>query len=339
MRSSRSALNAARIRASFAWGVVIFLALQLGGGLLLDRYGMAIRFPDAAEVLSEAREQPRNPEIVLLGSSRFEVGLDAGEVSKQLDGGKTLIFNASVPAGDFIATDFMFERLLQDGIQPRLLVLEVSPETLNHRNSWMRFHIHRQLTWRDVPRFLTDILALGDLHILVSERFMPLREHRKDILYAIGWSDLGQNAASPSMIPLGLKHSERLAAASVNVTSELCQRGVELPRILLKDYETGGNAGQAFQRILQRCRQRNIEVILVGVPVTSWYRSTYTPEIEQAFRDYVETIQHAYGCRFIDLRDRVPDAMFVDIHHLNPTGRVFFSRLLASVLDSSFRAK
>jgi hypothetical protein len=36
-----------------------------------------------------------------------------------------------------------------------------------------------------------------------------------------------------------------------------------------------------------------------------------------------------YDCRFVDCRDRLPDELFIDNHHLRPEGGQQFSALLA----------
>jgi hypothetical protein len=106
----------------------------------------------------------------------------------------------------------------------------------------------------------------------------------------------------------------------------------------LRDYRVGGGAARALERLLQRCRQRQIGVVLVGVPVSSSQRQVYTPEIDAAFLGYVRRLTSTYGCAFVDYRARLPDHCFCDSHHATPEGGVYFSSLLAcEVLLDAFQ--
>jgi hypothetical protein len=98
----------------------------------------------------------------------------------------------------------------------------------------------------------------------------------------------------------------------------------------LRDYQIGGAMPQALERLLGRCRAHHVAVILIGAPVSEVHRKAYTNQVDAVYRDYLHGLERAYGCRFIDCRDRVPDAYFLDHHHLGVEGGVLFSRLLAN---------
>ena len=69
-------------------------------------------------------------------------------------------------------------------------------------------------------------------------------------------------------------------------------------------------------------------------------RSLFVPPIRKPYLAFVEHLERAYGCRFVDLSDRVPDAMFVDDLHVDPEGREYFSRLFAEeILGPAWRAR
>src|SRR5439155_26726021 len=102
----------------------------------------------------------------------------------------------------------------------------------------------------------------------------------------------------------------------------------DLPR-WLRNYKVGSLEAEALERLLKRCEAQQIAVVLVGVPVSGLHRSLYTPEIHRAFLDYMKQLTATYPCRFIDLRERVPDCCFCDHHHISQQGREYVSRLLA----------
>lgn len=108
---------------------------------------------------------------------------------------------------------------------------------------------------------------------------------------------------------------------------------------MLRRYRIGGPVDRALERLLARCRDRHIDAVLVGMPVTSFLRELYTPEIDAVYRDYMAWLCRQYGCRFIDWRDQVPDSDFKDIHHMRLPGAGRFSwRLTLEVLAPAWRA-
>ena len=69
---------------------------------------------------------------------------------------------------------------------------------------------------------------------------------------------------------------------------ELTQIGVGQPLRWLRNYRIGGASARALEQLLGRCRQHEIEVVLVGVPVSLAHRQTYTPAIDSEFVDYMK---------------------------------------------------
>jgi hypothetical protein len=122
--------------------------------------------------------------------------------------------------------------------------------------------------------------------------------------------------------------------------SVLSQREMHVLRKWLKDYRIGGSTDQACERIVRRCRQRNIAVVLIAPPLSSDHRQCYTPQIEAAFLDRLRGLAERYACRFVDYRDRMPDTMFLDNHHLHLEGAQELSRqLVEEVLAPAWIAR
>jgi hypothetical protein len=97
----------------------------------------------------------------------------------------------------------------------------------------------------------------------------------------------------------------------------------------LRDYEVAGVTVRALGRVLRRCREEGIAVLLVAPPLSRPHRTLYTPAVEAAFRACIDKLTRRYGCRFVDYRDRLPEHGFADHHHVNGAGGEYFSRVLA----------
>jgi hypothetical protein len=327
---------------------VIFALAQLAAGLLLDWRGLAVRFPSAARVLADAPRGGRGPDVVFLGSSRF-IPLRANEATALLrlentSAGPVEVYNAAVPGGDPIVEDFLLERLLRQGSRPRLAVVEVSPDTVNHYNQWFNLHAHRQVTWREAPRYFCDICRVGEFKKLAQARLVPLYAHRRGLLQQLGqaialwapptdpWGDDVFGGPAPSLQSDGHLpwdsllqiHGPPLSPAEAEGRRAMAANAG--PRF--RDYRPGGTTAAALERLLQRCRRHGIDVVLIGAPGDSSFLRQYTPERDASYRAYIGRLTGTYGCRFIDYRDAVPDQLFGDLYHLNGEGAHYMTRRL-----------
>jgi hypothetical protein len=324
------------------WAAVLFLIPQCLGGLALDSSGLALRFPTAGRLLAVLDGGHRQPDIVFLGSSRFGFGIHAPEISRILRRHQpvdkpVMVFNASLEAGDPIAEHFMLGQLLARDIRPDLILIEVSPETVNRHIIWMRDHVRRQLGWLEMPAFVTDMWESRTVLHFLAARFLPLFVHRQVIVQRagqVGRDFLGCNQQPTPALGAGSRVSPWYRMLGMPpITDHHCPErttiGAGLFQKWLRNYEIGGNAARALEDLLCQCRQLGIHAILIGVPVTELHRGLYTPEINFAFLHYIKRLCVLYQCQFVDYRAAVPDRYFSDNHHLHVEGCIYFSRKLA----------
>ncbi|OAI47466.1 hypothetical protein AYO44_09550 [Planctomycetaceae bacterium SCGC AG-212-F19] len=323
-----------RVRRTLLWGAALFLLVQLGAGVVLDRVGLAIRFPSAARALD--RLPPDGPEIVCLGSSRFIHGLPERELQQALDaalgpGRRATVFNAAVPAGDPVSSEYMYRALLSAGARPRCVIVEITPEALNHFNTWLSIHVQRQLTWADVPAYFRDLCFARQLVRLLRARFLPLYVHRRELCRAAGnaLSTTGTGALAMNPATPLAELEEALRQTTGVPPSEYTPHGASLVPDWLRHYHVGGTAAAALTRLLQRCQANGSAVLLVCPPLTDAHQQAYSPAIEAAFQGHIRQLTAQFPCRFVDFRNRLPVGLFIDNHHLRPEGGERFSALLA----------
>jgi hypothetical protein len=359
----RERANRRRGRRVLLWTGVLFLLTQFLAGLVLDHWVLPIRFPSAGRLFAQLQTWPRPPEIVCLGSSRFLGDIVPELVNPLLQRsfpGGPRIFNAAVTGGDAVVADWILERMLRRGYRPELVVMEVCPENLAQRCVWLEEHTLRQMSWADLATYFPDILVQNRHPLrLVSARLLPVYRYRRQVCRFAGdalltWltgrphqsvlpSDVVRNQAPPELLtgpveaggpapPRALEH--------VPVEQRFPKDDMSQLDRWLRDYQVSGAMPQALERLLRRCRDHHIGVILIGAPVTEVHRKTYTPQVDAAYRGYLRGLERAYGCRFFDYRDRVPDDYFFDHHHVGLQGGAFFSRLLArEVLVPAWRQR
>ena len=343
----------AHARRALLWTAGLYIALQLTFSLLLDYRWPFLRFPSARVRLDELAKSQIKPDIVLLGSSRFEAGINPAEIAWQLDRQCSLdqpvgVFKGAISCGDPIVFEFLFNCLMEASYHPKLLVLEISPETLNRTNQWLGMHVRRQLRWGDVPRYFLDICRSDQAMRWLGERINPVFIHREELWHnaagvveqssdqsAAGLASWAIASTKPGNAFGGdaLSIGDPLLPAAPLLSPEfaaISQCGACLPQKWLRHYRISGSASaDALERVLRKCHEQGIEVLLVGVPVTQPHRATYTADIDREYFAYVATLTDKFGCRFVDYRDRLPDSLFTDNHHLSPVGGFSFSRLLA----------
>ena len=321
-------------RRTLLWLSAVAPLAQLVAGLVLDHLCPEIRFPDAAETRRALRQAVPPPAIVCLGSSRFQGGVRHDVVNpllRQATNSPLFLFNAAVPAGDPVVYDLLLDDVLRLKPLPRLLVLEVSPETLARYSTFLPMHLLRQITWLDVPAFAPELERNGGWTRLLQAKLLPLWVHRLEMQRHVAPLRRRGAAALHHRLPYPAADWPVLAVPPLvrpPGTGPLMDLTREHLRYKLRDYAINGICSRSLERVLERCRQCGLEVLLVGVPAPGPCREGYSPAVEAVYRAYLAGLRSRFGCAFIDLRASVPDEGFGDATHLTFEGAALFSNRL-----------
>jgi hypothetical protein len=316
-----------------------FLLAQLSAGLVLDWVWIRPRHPWWADRLADLKALPKPPDIYFFGSSRFGGDINCDVLDAQLrevcgnEAPRT--FNASIPAGDATLAERMFDDIKRLGVQPKMVVLEVDPGALAGRDNWLYQHALNVLDWRDVPEVVPALCKNRRIQYLARGRLLPIYVHRHHIRKEAFKSMMAW--FEPSVPPA--VHSAALAPAPKDLeppplspkVRALMEEGYNVAAREVKDFHLDGVATRRLERLLDRCRAEGIAVVMVGVPVSSPYRRASTPEVDAQFLAYMDRLTNEYGCTYTDWRDKVPDPYFIDGHHANDAGGIYFSRRFANV--------
>jgi hypothetical protein len=340
--------RAPRGRSVLLTALALFVLVQLTASVLLDYRWPQLRFPAYHAQLARLESKPV-PSVVFLGSSRTACALDeamVNAVAQAQTGDRRLqCFNASVPAGDPIVCERVLRDLLARGVQPRLAVIEIAPEGVNHRNGWLGRYVLQFPCWHDTPANLKDLVVTGTALRFAGTRFVPLYVYREQIRRLCGTLiDDCCHGRFPGTGPVPLTDygftpgSARKAQATLAAYHRSKKMDANMVTLLdiddaersLRDFRPGGNAGACLERLLSRCQANGIEPILVTVPLSSAHRRLYTSEIEAAFQAHLAGLMQKFGCRYFDYRDALPDEMFLDHHHVGAEGAEIFGRRFAA---------
>ena len=338
MTRARRRQDPARCRNVLAIGAAAFCLLQFAAGFAIDWVWPGIRYPELPDRLAKIALEPRTPDLVYFGSSRFGSAFSPAELTHELrDATGNPNFRAvgmTVPCGDTIAIERVYREMLRRDIRPPTIVIESAPYSYCAVNGWYSTHIFRQLECADLPEHGWEIAVSGNAGRFVLARTMPLYLHRYQLLKTLWAKPTMPQGAGP-----GPRHkmTEAQYGHWLNPTTPVTQAdhdrasgGAEMMGHAYRNYTVGGASIRALERILDECRQSGTRVILIGSPLSSAHRREITPEIDARYRGYVDKLAERFGVPFVDCRDVLPDSLMVDHHHiLEPEGAVVFSRYAA----------
>jgi hypothetical protein len=313
---------------------------------LIDRCPFPIRDPEAAAAVSLWQRANPQPQILVLGSSRlgsFVRTPELNTLSKQLLGNEFVpVFNASLICGEPITLEFVTRRLLAARTPPRMVLLETSPDLLARDNRYFSFAITRELTVRDLPKYIPDIvLSHAALSRLLSSRVTPFFRHRQHLL---GWAKaaigLGPGEAALPSNAMEAQSFQFIRDKDKEDPQPLAERmrlGAKRFESHLRNYQIEGATSAAFESTISMLHNHGCRIILVEPPISSSQRALLTGSARAQFESFVQRLRTSYHCETADYSERLPDSMFVDNHHANDAGSLKFTQWLARevILPSS----
>jgi hypothetical protein len=324
------------MRTLFAWAGGTFVVLQLAASVTFDCLGLTIRFPELQRRLIALREEPRPPDVVYLGSSRFMTCLNSIELTKTLckETGRSDLtaFGAAVTKGDFLVMERIVRELRDEGRVPPILLMEVNPISVAWGNRWHDVFINRQLGWTDLPEHAPEFVQTGQFGRFCMARFLPLYVYRRTLLDRLWGTWTGPSWVEAKDELSDEKMKKILATPITEAETAHSAIGVDGVHRDLRTYEIGGSNTRALERMLTECRSLGVHVVLVGSPLSSAHRREIRPEIDAAYREYLASITARFGVPFVDCHKALPDSLFLDHHHTKPLGGQIFSRLLVDRL-------
>lgn len=339
MLRKRPNAETCRCRTILLWMAGCFVAAQVLAGLAFDHLWPQVRFPFLYRQLARLEVLPAPPSVVFLGSSRLGCCVLEEDLNGWLQasaGPNTAALNAGVPLGDFLTAEHTLDLLLQRGTVPRLVILEICPEALHRTNRWLKHHVERHLRWEDGLALWQELRDQEQLGAYLEGRLVPLLAHRKGFFNFLG-------RACSDLVRLRRRREDWIrtlgfvARPTPEARAEKARAGLAHARELLADYAPGGCSCAALERILTRCRERSIQVLLLAVPVSSEHRRLYAEPagagegggtIDDLFLRKVAALQARHGCAFLDCRTWIADGDFLDNHHAATAGAAAFTRRL-----------
>ncbi len=342
-------MSPCRARRAVLAGIALFALAQGVLAVAVMQAGLRVRDPAYAAKLERLKRRlagsPRPLLAVGLGSSRTAYGLDGTSAEPWLAqrlGRPVVLFNMGFFGCGPIANLVHLRRLLDDGVHPDLVLIEVLPVLLRDGPS----------VDARVEAFPAGRLRYRQMRLLARH----VREERPE-LERQWWLAQATPAHSHRLGLLGLAAAPLLPARVTTNAGKTSDEGgwlamphvsAEFQRALLaisraetlenfQGFQLARRHLDVLRETVELARAERMIPALVLMPEGPAYRGWYPPpvweQIEAGLRGLAE------GCRvpLIDLRTSVAESDFIDSHHLYPEGAAIFTRLLARRIEPLLR--
>ena len=327
-------------------GVLLFILAQLAVGIASEWYPR-IRDPLYGDkfVKLQRRLDARGESattVIMLGSSRTglafhgqraEAGL--GEQFQK----PVVAFNFGIPASGPVTHLLYWNRLLEAGVKPDLLLLEILPSMLaDGQGGPLERH------W-----FYADRVTTSEVPLLIDygfpENSVRMRHLRSILLPAYTLRFQLMCRIVPSWLPWQVRFDWSRGAdecgwgTTQSQSVDAAQRDAGIQRAhaeyagILAQLHPGGGAMEALKKLLQSCREQQIPVRLVLMPEGSEFRSWYPPKKLATLKQTLAKLGAEFDAPLVDAQSWLPDEAFYDSHHMFAAGaEAFTDRLLAEAI-------
>lgn len=319
--------------------VGITLLGQFGMNIALETTAPGLRDPEYGCRLDRIRHlvdaHPATPLVIALGSSRTQLGMSPCAMPPLSDAAneKVLLFNFGLSGCGPLLELLTLHRLLDAGIQPDYLLVEVLPPALHQDGDGAQFLTTSRLGWNDLgvlAPFCQDPTQLyldwGQLRLSPwsTIRFCLVSKLIPGWLTATARVDyLWETVDSFGWIPYPLPE----------VTSEQRNKGYQHAHTQYSPHLTNFHISpipdQSLRQIIDLCDHHSIPVAFYLMPESERFRSWYPPETRERIQQYLDELSNTYGVPVFDASTWINEFYFTDGHHLLPHGAALFSERFA----------
>lgn len=343
-RASRPALDRAttrnrRARAAVLSGVAAAVAGLLGLAVQVETTRPGWRDPDGGPRLQELRDivrwrdraDPGRPLVVAVGSSRVQMGLSPLHLGlDHADPAVPLVYNCGHTGYDPVGQLLTVRRLLDAGVTPDYLLVEVMPLTQTRAVPPPSVVAPTPLGYADLARLAPYVENPAGLRReWAAARVRSWHTLRFSLLTQWGAEEWvpprlrqypyrpGQGGWSPFDIPPATDAQRATWLAAARETYREC----------FADPRVAGPQDRAYHETLGLCRERGVRAALLLLPESPAFRACYPPRSRPLIRGYAAALAGTYGVPVFDAWDWSDDeADFPDGHHLLVPAAARFSK-------------
>jgi Protein of unknown function (DUF1574) len=324
-----SAVRHRRAGRAVVSAAVVFVVAQLALHIALETVRPEWRDPEYGWRLKALRalDPGGRPLVVAFGSSRTQMGLSPHD----LGAGAPVVFNFGQAGAGPMQTLVNLRRVLDAGVKPDAVLVEIMPATLAYRGTSESFY-HDTIArldaadlWRLAP-YCESTTALRnrwlaaravpwyDLRMLLLSHWQPTLLHWKqriDFQWRLmddrGWAKFPFETIDDSY--------------RVDQTA----RSVAQYGPTLREFEIAAIAERVLIDTVATCRRAGIPLAFYRMPEGSVFREMLPTERRARLDTFMEKFAEKQRLSVFDCSNWQPDTDFSDGHHMLPTGARSFS--------------
>jgi hypothetical protein len=325
-------------RTALACGLLATLAATVGMTAAVETVKPEWRDPEFGHRLKRLRQaeaqSPDRPLVLVLGTSRAQNAIHPGAMGFTDEPGSPRVFNFALSASPPLAVLLNLLRLLDAGVRPAAVVVEVLPVWLasngpaeavyaGKANRLSAGDLHRLAAYCDNPAALRREWLAARVAPWYGQRFV-LMSHW--LPRWVPWSsrvDFQWNGVDPdgfTPFPQADPTPEVRAKATAHARQEYASvSGVFRP---------GAPSVRALRDLVARCLAEDIPVAFAVAPVAPGFRAWFRPRAWAAADAGLHELARELAVPVFPPAE-FPDAGFVDGHHMLPATAAAYSRWLA----------
>jgi hypothetical protein len=321
-----------RARRVLSAGLLLFAALQVALSVAIEGPLAEVREPVRAvreqTLRARLRENPGRPLVLALGSSQTLNALMTETLSEGRLPGEPIVFNFGTPLSSLVHQHVTLHGLLERGIDPGGVVIEIMPPYAACEPSDEFFRETAALSWSEV-RAVSHLYNSPRIYSFwFMSRAAPWFDFRKQLLSRT------LRGLSPKEAPAFGRDTDRFGWYGFPLAGHSHRRLIEHAYSEfgehVRNFAPAPTQEKALREMLRTCRERQNPVLLLVPPVGPTFLSWYTPASDQALREFLERARGEFGVTVLDARRWFPaEEDFVDSYHLNRVGAGKFTERFA----------
>ncbi len=286
-------------------------------------------------------EAPDRPLVLMLGSSRSDWAFQAGRLSGQPgpDGRTLLAYNMAVPTTGGMHEALYLNDLLNEGVRPRLVLLEFVTTHFNQSRRGLlseeHFTVSRWISAHQLhflSRYFTN--PRRALNEWLEARLMPWYGFRWSVHEHLQGHHSMPQPYDPARRPMD-DWGWRILGVDPGTKGFRALRWVSAFKMYgetLRNFRLGAKPAQAMRDVIERCRRENIPVALVLMPIAHEFRELFPVQGRLELETFLAQLRTDYGIDVIDATDWIEKEDFDDGHHVLQSGaEVFTTKMIKEV--------
>ena len=344
-----------RARRAVLLAVALFGATQIGFVAVVERSDPALvdaEFGTRLEYFRTLRRQyPRRKSIAVLGSSRIGNGFESDYATARSciedNQESPIVANMSMTGGTSVWQYLALRRLIDHGLKPDAVIVEIFPMTLVSDDQYFQAGYHfppHRLRWGDIrslSAIVPDNAWRHGSEWVANNAVFPWHTHRFSLvgLFAPKWQvDQLSDNANPRIWRKIVSPTGWIRFGVDEPTPAQRQKSEDVARSAYGPIGISTTISKqvaaTYEALFACCREHGIEVrAVVMMPESEMFRGFYGPSLQQEVRRFAESVTHDHGIPVVDAREWIPAEQFWDGHHLLAAGaRAFTDRICTETL-------